>query len=55
MAGMGYIPPIASGGIDPDFSLVENTAMNYYFDVNFPLSSWIIDTPLTEEVILNTG
>lgn len=34
--GMGYIPAdrIHMGSI-PDFSLVENTTMNYYFDKNF--------------------
>jgi len=34
--GMGYIPAdrIHMGSI-PDFSLVENTAMNYYFDKDF--------------------
>ncbi len=57
--GMGYIPAdrIQVGSI-PDFSLVENTAMNYYFDDQYSQHG-IVDyknlRKLTEEVISEYG
>ena len=57
--GLGYIPSdrIHVGSIG-DFSLVENTAMNYYFDSNYSQSG-IVDYKnlykLTEEVISEYG
>ena len=57
--GMGYIPAdrIQVGSI-PDFTLVENTAMNYYFDSQYSQHG-IVDfknlRKLTEEVISEYG
>jgi ABC-type uncharacterized transport system ATPase subunit len=57
--GIGYIPTdrIHVGSI-PDFSLVENTAMNYYFDRQYAQRG-IVDyknlRKLTEEVISEYG
>ena len=57
--GIGYIPSdrIHVGSI-PDFSLVENIAMNYYFDENYSQRG-IMDyknlRKLTEEVISEYG
>lgn len=57
--GIGYIPSdrIHVGSI-PDFSLVENTAMNYYFDENYSQRG-IVDYKklrrLTEDVISEYG
>ncbi len=57
--GIGYIPSdrIHVGSI-PDFSLVENTAMNYYFDRQYAQRG-IVDyknlRKLTEEVISEYG
>jgi len=57
--GLGYIPAdrIHVGSIG-DFSLVENTAMNYYFDSNYSRGG-IVDYKnlykLTEEVISEYG
>jgi simple sugar transport system ATP-binding protein len=53
--GIGYIPAdrINVGSI-PDFTLVENTAMNYYFDEKFSrrgILNYGIIRQLTEEVI----
>lgn len=57
--GIGYIPAdrIHVGSI-PDFSLVENTAMNYYFDERYSQGG-MVDyknlRQLTEEVITEYG
>jgi ABC-type uncharacterized transport system ATPase subunit len=57
--GMGYIPAdrIRVGSI-PDFSLVENTAMNYYFDGEYSRGG-LVDYKnlrrLTKEVIVEYG
>ena len=57
--GLGYIPAdrVQVGSI-PDFSLVENTAMNYYFDGKYSRRG-LVDYKnlrrLTEEVIVEYG
>jgi ABC-type uncharacterized transport system ATPase subunit len=57
--GMGYIPADRNDvGSIADFSLVENTAMNYYFDEGFQ-RRFALDHPkireLTEELIAEYG
>jgi simple sugar transport system ATP-binding protein len=57
--GIGYIPSdrIDVGSI-PDFSLVENTAMNYYFDENFSrrvTMNYSKIKELTEDIITEYG
>ena len=57
--GIGYIPADRNGtGTIADFSLVENTAMNYYFDPDFSRRG-ILDyrkmRALTEEFIAEYG
>jgi simple sugar transport system ATP-binding protein len=58
-SGIGYIPSdrIDVGSI-PDFSLVENTAMNYYFDENYSrrvTMNYSKIKDLTEDIIAEYG
>ena len=50
--GMGYIPPEREFGAIKDFTLVENIAMNYYFDEKFVKSKFLLDYDKLRELAM---